>query len=191
MLHELGHATVARATGLPIRGITLFIFGGVAELSEEPKTAGGEFVMAIAGPLVGADPRRPVLGAVPPRAAPGRPPAPLAVFHWLGIINWVLLAFNMIPGFPLDGGRVFRSILWGITGNLRQVHLVGVAGRPGLRLAPDRLGRCSPPSSSPDQRRVDGLWCSSSAVPQQRGQGRSYQQVLVRQRWAASRCGAS
>ncbi len=120
VLHELGHATVARATGLPIRGITLFIFGGVAELSEEPRSAGGEFVMAIAGPVVSA-----VLGGLfLALYAVGThfdwPEAPLAVFRWLGIINWVLLAFNMIPGFPLDGGRVLRSILWGLTGNLRK-----------------------------------------------------------------------
>jgi Zn-dependent protease len=120
LLHELGHATVARATGLPIRGITLFIFGGVAELGEEPKTPGGEFVMAIAGPIVSA-----VLGCLFLAAfAVGThldwPAPPLAVFHWLGVINLMLLAFNMIPGFPLDGGRVLRSILWGVSGNVRK-----------------------------------------------------------------------
>jgi Zn-dependent protease len=120
LLHELGHATVARATGLPIRGITLFIFGGVAELSEEPKSAGGEFVMAIAGPLVSAFLGAVFLGLYAIGATLGWPAPLLAVLQWLGIINWILLAFNMIPGFPLDGGRVFRSILWGATGNLRK-----------------------------------------------------------------------
>ncbi len=120
VLHELGHSIVARATGLPIRGITLFIFGGVAQLSEEPRTAGGEFLMAIAGPIVSA-----ILGGIflllwAVGGSAGWPAAPLEVFWWLGTINWILLAFNLVPAFPLDGGRVLRSILWGITGNLRR-----------------------------------------------------------------------
>jgi Zn-dependent protease/CBS domain-containing protein len=120
VLHELGHATVARATGLPIRGITLFVFGGVAELSDEPRSAGGEFVMAIAGPVVSA-----ILGALflllyAAGGAGGWPAPALEVSWWLGTINLTLLAFNLIPAFPLDGGRVLRSILWGATGNLRR-----------------------------------------------------------------------
>lgn len=120
LLHELGHATVARATGLPIRGITLFIFGGVAELSEEPRSAGGEFVMAIAGPAVSAVLGGLFLALYALGFQLGWPEAVLAVFRWLGWINLILLGFNMIPGFPLDGGRVLRSILWGATGNLRR-----------------------------------------------------------------------
>jgi Zn-dependent protease len=120
VLHELGHAVVARATGLPMRGITLFIFGGVAEMTEEPKSAGGEFVMAIAGPVVSA-----VLGGLFlllyfVGAAAGWPAPPLVAFKYLGAINVVLLVFNLVPAFPLDGGRVLRSLLWGVTGNLRK-----------------------------------------------------------------------
>ena len=120
VLHELGHAVVARATGLPIRGITLFIFGGVAVLSVEPKSAGGEFLMAITGPAVSA-----VLGGLflllyAVGANAGWPEPPLVVFKYLGSINLILLAFNMIPAFPLDGGRVLRSILWAITGKVRK-----------------------------------------------------------------------
>ncbi len=116
VLHELGHAVVARATGLPIRGITLFLFGGVAELGEEPRSAGGEFVMAIAGPIVSA-----ILGGVflvlaLAGAAGGWPEPPLRVFNYLCWINWTVLVFNLVPAFPLDGGRVLRSILWGLTG---------------------------------------------------------------------------
>jgi Zn-dependent protease/CBS domain-containing protein len=120
VLHELGHAVVARATGLPMRGITLFIFGGVAEMTEEPKSAGGEFVMAIAGPVVSA-----ILGGVflllwAVGSAASWPEPALVAFKYLGAINVMLLLFNLVPAFPLDGGRVLRSILWGVTGNLRK-----------------------------------------------------------------------
>jgi len=120
ILHELGHAVVARATGLPVRRITLFLFGGVAELSEEPKSARGEFLMAIAGPLVSA-----VLGAAFFLSAAvgdayGWAPALVLMLTELGGVNLGVLVFNLVPAFPLDGGRVLRSILWGTTGNLRR-----------------------------------------------------------------------
>jgi Zn-dependent protease len=120
LLHEMGHALTARATGLPIRGITLFIFGGVAELAEEPRSAGSEFVMAIAGPLVSAVLGGLFLGAYAVGTAAGWPSALLTIFEWLGWINLTLLGFNMVPAFPLDGGRVLRSALWGLTGSLRR-----------------------------------------------------------------------
>jgi Zn-dependent protease/CBS domain-containing protein len=120
VLHELGHALVARSTGMPIRGITLFIFGGVAEIGDEPPSAGAEFIMAIAGPAVSV-----VLGGLflliyYLGSTAGWPAPALLVFQWLGWINLLLVAFNLVPAFPLDGGRVLRSILWGATGNLRK-----------------------------------------------------------------------
>jgi Zn-dependent protease/CBS domain-containing protein len=120
ILHELGHAIVAKATGLPVRRITLFLFGGVAELSEEPRSAGGEFLMAIAGPIVSA-----ILGAAffllaAVGQANGWSQEPVLMFSVLGSVNLSVLVFNLVPAFPLDGGRVLRSILWGTTGNLRQ-----------------------------------------------------------------------
>lgn len=120
VLHELGHATVARARGMPIRGITLFLFGGVAELGDEPPTAATEFLMAVAGPLVSL-----VLGIgfgtlAAVGHAQGWPPAVVLVLGALAGVNLVVLVFNLIPAFPLDGGRVLRSILWGATGNLRR-----------------------------------------------------------------------
>src|SRR5438105_10024361 len=108
VLHELGHATVGRAQGMPIRGITLFMFGGVAELGGEPPSAKSEFLMAIAGPVVSA-----VLGAIFWVAASlgnqagWSSPVVVVLLH-LAVINWLVLAFNMIPAFPLDGGRVLR-----------------------------------------------------------------------------------
>ena len=120
VLHELGHAVVARARGMTISGVTLFLFGGVAELAGEPPSAATEFLMAIAGPAVSL-----VLGIVFGLSAwigyhGGWAPPVVTVLGYLGFINLLVLAFNLVPAFPLDGGRVLRSILWGATGNLRR-----------------------------------------------------------------------
>ncbi len=123
LLHELGHAIAGRARGMPIRGITLFLFGGVAELEDEPPSAATEFLMAIAGPVVSV-----LLGIgfallTGVGAYGGWPPPVLMVLGYLASINLLVLAFNLIPAFPLDGGRVFRSILWAATGDLRRATL--------------------------------------------------------------------
>ena len=132
LAHELAHSVVAVSRGLPVRNITLFLFGGVSNIQREPQSPGTEFFMAIVGPLTSV-----VIGVVASVLgviASG----PLKAFNmqnllqlmtglnpvatlllWLGPINIILGIFNMIPGFPLDGGRVLRSILWGITGNLK------------------------------------------------------------------------
>jgi Zn-dependent protease/CBS domain-containing protein len=120
VLHEFGHALVARSRGMPINGITLFLFGGVSELGDEPKSANTEFVMAIAGPIVSA-----VLAVIFWIVAvlgyqQGWPHPAVIVLGYLATINFIVLLFNMVPAFPLDGGRVLRSILWGVTGNVRQ-----------------------------------------------------------------------
>ncbi len=111
VIHEFAHSVVARRNGLPMRGITLFVFGGVAEMGGEPQSPGVEFWMAIAGPLTSV-----FIGAVAYalyRGTAGVWPVPVTgVLHYLGWINWVLAAFNMIPAFPLDGGRVLRSAIW-------------------------------------------------------------------------------
>lgn len=112
LAHEFGHALVARSQGIPVRGITLFILGGVAQLGREPETPGREAWMAVAGPLVSA-----ALGAAALGAAfllPG-PEQVVAVLAYLGVANLALLAFNLLPGFPLDGGRVLRALLWRLT----------------------------------------------------------------------------
>src|SRR6056297_2812322 len=118
LAHELGHAVVARRFELPMRGITLFIFGGVAEMTREPPSAKAEFFVAIAGPIVSIIIA--ILCAV--LAVAGStvlPPAVDGVVWYLAMINAIVVAFNLIPAFPLDGGRVLRSILWHIKGNLR------------------------------------------------------------------------
>ena len=110
LLHELGHALVARAQGNPAREITLFIFGGASELSEEPATPGREFLISASGPLVSL-----VLSGLFAvlHLASRRASLPVSALGlYLGVSNLSLGLFNLIPGFPLDGGRVLRSILW-------------------------------------------------------------------------------
>ncbi len=119
VFHELAHSLVARRYGLVMKGITLFIFGGVAEMPEEPRSARVEFLMAIAGPVSSI-----VLGfvfyAIASAARVAWPVAVVAVIAYLAYINWALAAFNLIPAFPLDGGRVFRAALWHFKGDLRR-----------------------------------------------------------------------
>ena len=126
LVHELSHALVAKARGLPVKRITLFLFGGVANIEREPPSPGTEFLMAIVGPvtsvvigLVCAFGGAALLDGGEPMEAL-RAAGPVAtVLLWLGPVNVILGVFNMVPGFPLDGGRVLRSILWWATGSLR------------------------------------------------------------------------
>ena len=112
IFHELCHSIVARWFGLPIKGITLFIFGGVAEMNEEPPSPKAEFYMAVAGPAASI-----VIGLLFLMFASwgvrlGWPRPAETVIRYLGYINLVLAGFNLIPAFPLDGGRVLRAALW-------------------------------------------------------------------------------
>ena len=132
LLHELAHSLVARAQGIPVKGITLFLFGGVSNIREEPKSPGSEFLMAILGPVtslligfilllvagVGVDISS--LNILNPQDYLNHIGAGQTLVIWLGSINFMLGLFNLIPGFPLDGGRVLRSILWAITRNLKK-----------------------------------------------------------------------
>jgi Zn-dependent protease len=119
VLHELSHALVARARGLPVHSITLFALGGVARIEREAADPATEFWMGIVGPITSA-----LLGSalLAVAAVLGAPPGPsggpaVSVLWWLGVINLSLAAFNMLPGFPLDGGRVLRALLWWATGD--------------------------------------------------------------------------
>ncbi|MEK7397336.1 MAG: site-2 protease family protein [Candidatus Poribacteria bacterium] len=126
--HELAHSLVSKARGVPVRSITLFIFGGVAEISDEPKKPGSEFWMAIAGPLTS-------FGIafifILLYFASGRGKTPFSAMSlWLSYINLSIAIFNLIPGFPLDGGRVLRSIIWKITGSLKSAtRSASIVGR--------------------------------------------------------------
>jgi Zn-dependent protease len=127
LLHELAHSVVARARGLPVKNITLFIFGGVSNIEKEPGSPGVEFQVAVVGPLTSL-----LIGALAFLLLflLGQNSSALAAILWyLGYANILLGIFNLIPGFPLDGGRVLRSIVWKINGNLRRAtRIVTVVG---------------------------------------------------------------
>lgn len=116
LVHEMAHSLVARAEGIPIHSITLFIFGGISQMTKEPDRPGTEFRVALAGPatsLVIAG----IFWAIYFAALHVNQPL-MALGSWLGWINIALAVFNLIPGFPLDGGRVLRSIMWWRSGNV-------------------------------------------------------------------------
>ena len=132
LLHELGHALVARRFGIGMRGITLFIFGGVAEMADEPPHPRAEFWVAVAGPVVSL-----ALGLVGFGVSRLGWPRPVGgVIGYLALINLSLVVFNLIPAFPLDGGRILRSILWGWKGRLRWATRItsGIGSAFGLLL---------------------------------------------------------
>jgi Zn-dependent protease/CBS domain-containing protein len=116
LLHELAHSLVAVSHGLPVREITLFALGGVSQIEKNPASAGVEFRMALAGPLTSAAIGLICLGLVHLSRDPASNPG-TAMLLWLGYINLTLAGFNMIPGYPLDGGRVLRAIIWWKTGS--------------------------------------------------------------------------
>jgi Zn-dependent protease/CBS domain-containing protein len=117
VFHELAHSLVARSFAMPISGITLFIFGGVAELHSEPTSPRSEFLMAVAGPVASLVLGTAFLAIV---AFGAGLPQPLAGVLWyLGYINCVLAIFNLVPAFPLDGGRMLRAALWAWKDDLR------------------------------------------------------------------------
>jgi Zn-dependent protease len=125
LLHELGHAVVALKNGLRTRSITLFIFGGVAQLEGEPRDGRAEFWMAAAGPLVSLG----LAGLFHVCASlPFLGPSTVAVAEYLALINLMLALFNLVPAFPMDGGRLLRGALWGSIGKTRATQIASGAG---------------------------------------------------------------
>jgi len=193
LIHELAHSLISKAQGVPVRSITLHLFGGVSNIQREPDSPGSEFLMAILGPisslvigigllalaglLVG-------LGAAlrnPTQALESSGPL-LTLVLWLGSVNVSLGIFNLIPGFPLDGGRVLRSILWALTNNLRRATrwaswmgqaiawtmiLAGIAMTFGMRIPYFGTGLGS------------GLWLAFIGWFLNSASVQSYRQVLI------------
>lgn len=127
LLHELAHSFVARSQGLPVHSITLFILGGVSNLGEEPKKPRAEFAMAIVGPLTSLALAGIFWGL---HLATNQDTPVAATLSYLAFINVLLAVFNLLPAFPLDGGRVLRSIIWGSTGDLvRATNIAATVGR--------------------------------------------------------------
>jgi Zn-dependent protease/predicted transcriptional regulator len=174
--HEFCHSLVARRRGVPMKGITLFIFGGVAEMGDEPSSAGDEFKIAIVGPLSSV-----IIGIIfyvlyKLGAQGGWPPAVNGVLGYLSMINFLLAAFNLLPAFPLDGGRVLRSILWGWKGNLRwATHLSSRIGSYfGVFLIIFGVYRVLTGNF------IGGMWLFLIGLFLQNAAKMSYQQLLIR-----------
>lgn len=133
VIHELSHAAVAKSRGLPVKSITLFALGGVAQIEKEPEDARTEFWVGLIGPITSI-----VIGSVclglawllgsTPLSPTSSPLA--AMLTWLGVINIALAVFNLLPGYPLDGGRVLRGIIWWVTRDgVRATQIVSTIGQ--------------------------------------------------------------
>jgi Zn-dependent protease/predicted transcriptional regulator len=130
LFHELSHSVVARHYRIPVASITLFFFGGIASITRDPESAGQEFLIAAAGPASSY-----VLAGAFLLLAWATPKGSMvnALGEWLGETNALLATFNLLPGFPLDGGRIFRSVIWGITKNYSRS--TRIASRIGQAIA--------------------------------------------------------
>jgi len=177
LFHELSHSVVARAHGLPVRRITLFLFGGAAEMESEPKEPRIEFWMAIAGPIASV-----VLGVAfyllaVAMAAVGFPEHVAGVARYLGFINMLLAIFNMVPGFPLDGGRVLRAALWQFKGDIRWATRWATRMGQGFGLLLVALGLANFIAGN----FVGGMWWFLIGLFVQAAATASYQQLLTQQ----------
>jgi Zn-dependent protease/CBS domain-containing protein len=176
VFHEFWHSVIARHFGLPMKGITLFIFGGVSEMEDEPPNAKTELLMAIAGPISSA-----VLGGLFLAAYWGgysaRWPEPVwGVLQYLGWLNLVLAVFNMIPAFPLDGGRVLRSVLWAARGDLRWSTRIAAAFGSGTGVLLILLGLFAFITGNI----ITGIWYFLIGMFIRGAAQMSYRQVLIR-----------
>ncbi|HHI88621.1 MAG TPA: hypothetical protein ENK01_01590 [Hellea balneolensis] len=133
LLHELGHSVVARGYGIRIYGIVLYIFGGVAQMERNPSTPREEFMVAAAGPFISILLGLLFLGLAGLTRSLELGRTLYFLFRLLMDINFTLAVFNLIPAFPLDGGRIFRSIAWKLSGNFRKSTLW--AARAGIGFA--------------------------------------------------------
>ncbi len=172
LAHELSHSLVAKAKGIPVTNITLFVFGGVSNLGREAQSAGEEFQIAIVGPLTSL-----AIGAVFALLwliLRGPAPRPSAIAGYLAFINAVIAAFNMLPGFPLDGGRVFRAIVW--SRNRNQLSATRVAARVGEGVAYLlMIGGAIQFFWNP----IGGIWMFLIGMFLRNASGASYQQLLL------------
>ncbi len=174
LLHELSHSVMARRVGIPVEGITLFIFGGVTQTNEEAKTAGDEFAIAVVGPLTSLG----LAGVCWALVNLTGEAFPEIVRYGLGHLGWLNLAlgiFNLMPGFPLDGGRVLRSILWRATGDLDRATRAAVTGGKVVASALVVIGLFIVATGD-----LSGLWYAAIGWFLYQAAAASGQQVVVR-----------
>lgn len=176
VLHELSHSLIARRHGVEMRGITLFLFGGVAQMGSEPQTPKAEFRIAIAGPIASV-----IIGGLffllsLGSAAVSAPTPVTGVLTYLGLINMVLAVFNLVPAFPLDGGRVFRAVLWHMKGDLRWATRIASQVGSGFGMVLIVLGAMSLFSGN----LIAGMWWMLIGMFLRGAARKSYQQLMVR-----------
>ncbi|OGQ59602.1 MAG: hypothetical protein A3J24_06615 [Deltaproteobacteria bacterium RIFCSPLOWO2_02_FULL_53_8] len=175
LIHEISHSYVSNALGVRVSEITLFIFGGVAHLSEEPQDPVTELKIALAGPLASV-----VLAAVFWFAAGIANgvvnPLITAILSYLSMINVVLVVFNMIPGFPLDGGRVLRALWWLKSGNLARATAIASGVGRGFAYLLILLGALQVLRGN-----ISGLWSIFIGVFLKQAAGSSYEQLIIKQ----------
>jgi Zn-dependent protease len=176
LLHELSHSVVAQRFGLPIQGITLFLFGGVAQMSDEPSSPRQELLIAVAGPLASVVIAAVCWGLTAAGQAAGWPVSITAVTGYLAFLNVILVAFNLLPAFPLDGGRVFRALLWAWKGSLREATRIAAAWGTGFGTALIALGILSVLGGS----LLGGVWFALIGLFLRNAAQMGYQQVILK-----------
>ncbi|MEX0704267.1 MAG: site-2 protease family protein [Planctomycetales bacterium] len=176
VLHELSHSLVARLFDIRMQGITLFIFGGVAEMEDEPPGPRAEFWMAIVGPVASVLIGAACFGLYLLGSRQNWPMPLNGVLWYLGVINGILAAFNMVPAFPLDGGRVLRSALWAARGSLRWATKITAALGSAFGLFLILVGILAVFGGN----FLGGMWYFLIGMFLRGAANMSYQQVLVR-----------
>ncbi len=176
IFHEIFHSLVARRFGIPMKGITLFIFGGVSEMGEEPTSAKAEFLMAIVGPLSSIAIALACYGIHLQGLHNGWPESVNGVIQYLAYINGLLAVFNLLPAFPLDGGRVLRAILWGLRKNFRWATRVASAVGFGFGLLFILVGVFQFLTRNV----IGGIWLFLIGMFLESAARASYQQILIR-----------
>ena len=176
LLHELSHSLVARRAGHEVRSITLFLFGGAAEMTSEPEDPATELRIAVVGPL--ASFALAFFFWLAGRLLPaGTPELLLGVVRYLAWVNLALGSFNLLPGFPLDGGRILRALLWWRTGSLRRASRVATQAGKGLGLGLALLGGIQIFSGA----LVGGIWLVLVGLFARGLAESSYQSLMLRQ----------
>jgi Zn-dependent protease/CBS domain-containing protein len=178
LFHELAHSFVARAKGIEVHGITLFIFGGMARTAREASTPGDEFLIAAVGPLASFALAVVFSSAASLAASAGLGLEVVVVAEYLGVLNLVLAVFNLVPGFPLDGGRLLRATVWRMTGSFRKATRIATGAGRGFGWALIALGVYSFFAGSGF---VGGLWLVFIGWFLGNAARMSYEQVLLQE----------
>ena len=188
LLHEFGHSLVAKSYGIPVHHITLFMFGGVAHMSLDPKRPRVEFFVAVAGPLVSlaiavscfelSHLMAAWLPTVAAHPLTGFYLTGLVMLHYLAMVNVAIILFNLLPGFPLDGGRILRATLWAWLKDMRRATRIASWFGTGLGIVLLALGAFWLLHG----RWVNGLWYILLGLYLREAAKASYDNVLVRER---------